>query len=118
MANGHLATIKPHLMLLPSVWPETYCYLLSIALAAGIQPPVFNVGAQAEWISALGWGHILPTGLADYPGMLNDHLLELPLQEMWRNRQRPRFVAYARMADDYYGFSMDSKSTGEIFRRI
>ncbi|MDZ7811995.1 MAG: glycosyltransferase [Ideonella sp.] len=38
----------PHLIFVPSVWPETYCYVLSAALQSGRRVAVFDLGAQAE----------------------------------------------------------------------
>ncbi len=40
----------------PSIWPETYCYALSIPLALGIPPIAFDLGAQAERIKRAGFG--------------------------------------------------------------
>ncbi len=47
---------------LPSIWPETWCYALSVLHEAGLPLVGFDIGAQAERIRALG-GTLLPPGL-------------------------------------------------------
>jgi glycosyltransferase involved in cell wall biosynthesis len=72
-----LASEAPHLAFLPSVWPETFCYTLSIALAAGLPVAVFDLGAQSERLSRLKGGRsiIMPVALAKQPDKINDLLL-------------------------------------------
>jgi glycosyltransferase involved in cell wall biosynthesis len=48
------------LALFPIVWPETYSYTLSIALDSGLYPVAFDLGAIAERIRALSFGHLIP----------------------------------------------------------
>jgi len=38
----------PDLILIPSIGPETYCYVLTAALASGRRVAVFDLGAQAD----------------------------------------------------------------------
>lgn len=71
---------QPHLVLIPSVWPETYCYTLSIALRYGIPPVVFDLGAQGRRVKALGFGHALPLSMAKNAPALNDALLAIKRQ--------------------------------------
>jgi hypothetical protein len=37
--------VDPDLILIPSIWPETYCYTLSHALASGRPVAGFDLGA-------------------------------------------------------------------------
>ena len=61
------------LAFLPSIWPETWCYALSTAWAAGLDVAAFDLGAPAERIRAAGRGWLLPLGL---PALaINDALL-------------------------------------------
>jgi FkbM family methyltransferase len=60
---------------LPSVWPETFCYTLSIALAAGLPTCVFDLGAQAERLANSETSLILPLGLMKHPEQINDQLV-------------------------------------------
>lgn len=60
---------------LPSVWPETFCYTLSIALAADIPICVFDLGAQAQRLRGHPRSLLLPIGLIDDPVQLNDKLI-------------------------------------------
>ena len=39
---------------LPSVWPETYSYVLSEYYRSGLHPVVFDIGAQSERVKAAG----------------------------------------------------------------
>jgi len=39
----------------PAVWPETYSFTLSAALAAGILPAAFDFGAIASRLREIGW---------------------------------------------------------------
>jgi GT2 family glycosyltransferase/glycosyltransferase involved in cell wall biosynthesis len=87
-----------HLAWLPSVWPETWCYALGLALRAGLGAAAFDIGAQAERIRATGRGWLLPLGLS-IPA-INNALLALrtmasdeyprlpPLAESSTNTQR------------------------------
>ncbi len=43
----------------PSVWPETFSYLVSELIAAGIPIACFNLGAQAEKVSQYKYGEII-----------------------------------------------------------
>ena len=64
-----------HLALIPSVWPETWCFALGRAWEAGLPAIVFDLGAQAERVRATGAGHVLPLGLG--APAVNDALLRL-----------------------------------------
>ncbi|WP_374429176.1 glycosyltransferase [Ideonella dechloratans] len=66
-----IASEAPDLILIPSIWPETYCYVLSAALRSGHPVAVFDLGAQARRLRALGrtdW--ILPLAEAGQPERL------------------------------------------------
>ncbi|MBK8814468.1 MAG: hypothetical protein IPN42_02685 [Methylococcaceae bacterium] len=43
-----LDNLNPHAVWLPSLWPETYSYTLSIALYANLPVFAFDIGAIAE----------------------------------------------------------------------
>jgi glycosyltransferase involved in cell wall biosynthesis len=49
--------------LLPSIFPETWCFTLAEAWRAGLQVAAFDIGAQAERIRETGRGLLLPLGL-------------------------------------------------------
>jgi len=61
------------LALLPSIVPETWCYALSEAWAAGLRVAAFDLGEQAGRIRRTGRGILLPLGLP--ATALNDALL-------------------------------------------
>ncbi|HSI56525.1 MAG TPA: glycosyltransferase [Ideonella sp.] len=66
----------PHIILIPSIWPETYCYVLSGALRSGRRIAVFDLGAQAQRTREHDPQHLcLPLELADRPDELADRLL-------------------------------------------
>lgn len=72
-AAGLIAETGADLVFLPSVWPETWCYALSEAWAAGLPVLAFDLGAMAERIRDLGGGWLLP--LDSGAGAVNDALL-------------------------------------------
>ena len=63
------------LALLPSIWPETWCFTLGVAWRAGLAAAVFDIGAQAERVRRTGRGVVLPLGISI--GTLNDMLQRL-----------------------------------------
>jgi GT2 family glycosyltransferase len=75
--GDHLARTKCRIGFLPSIWPETFSFVLSELLAFGLYPVVFNLGAQAERLSAAGTGSILEIGLSAMS--INDHLLSIAI---------------------------------------
>jgi len=71
-----ISSFDPHLILVPSVWPETYCYVLSGALRSGRRIAVFDLGAQADRARLHDAQHlVLPLRLADEPEELAEVLL-------------------------------------------
>ena len=48
---------------LPSVWPETWCYVLTQIWEAGLYVVVNDIGAQAERVRADGGGFVVPLNL-------------------------------------------------------
>ena len=64
-----------HCAFVSSVWPETYCYTLSIAFLAGLFPVAFDLGSQGARIRESGWGELIP--LATPPAKINDRLIAL-----------------------------------------
>ena len=83
-----VASLRPQLILLPSIWPETWSYTLSMSLAIGIMPVVFDIGAPADRVRDEGFGVILPYELVDDIPALNDRLIELGLRENADARDR------------------------------
>jgi glycosyltransferase involved in cell wall biosynthesis len=72
-----LAAEQPDLIFLPSIWPETHLFTLSIALATGLPVAVFNLGAQADRLNAAASPHLLISpDLATRPDLINDRLLD------------------------------------------
>ncbi len=64
---------------LPSIVPETWCFTLSELWRAGLAVVAFDLGAQAERISATGRGMLLPP---DLPApAINDALLRAGLRD-------------------------------------
>ncbi len=70
-----LTLAEPHLAFLPSVWPETYSYTLSIARKAGLPTVVFDLGAPAERLGEDPNALRLALDLARQPERINDALL-------------------------------------------
>lgn len=73
-----ISAADPHIVLIPSIWPETYCYVLSGALHSGRRIAVFDLGAQADRARRHDPHHLLlPLALADRPDELADRLCAL-----------------------------------------
>ncbi len=67
---------KASLVFLPSVWPETYSYVLSRIWQNGYFPVAFDLGAPAERIKAANNGLVLPISMINSPMLINDFLLK------------------------------------------
>lgn len=102
-AIAELYDAKAHFAFFPSIWPETFAYTLTLALAAGLPAVAFDLGAPAERLRALKTGRVLDLRLADQPTALNDALLALPLEEMWRSKPLEPPIVYDRIVETYYG---------------
>jgi O-antigen biosynthesis protein len=76
-AFAHIVEAKPSCIFLPSIWPETYCYTLSMAFALQCPPVVFDIGAQAERVREKGFGVVLPYDLMLNIKALNNRFLEM-----------------------------------------
>ncbi len=72
-APGLIAAQEGDIAWVPSIWPETWCYTLTLAWQAGLPAMAFDIGAPAERIRASGWGWLLPLGLP--PAQINDALI-------------------------------------------
>lgn len=67
-AETRLSALSPDIVWIPSIWPETFCYTLSIALRAGYPTYAFDIGAQAARLRQLGFDRwILPLDFARSP---------------------------------------------------
>jgi glycosyltransferase involved in cell wall biosynthesis len=79
-AQDTLKGLSPHMVWLPSVWPETYSYTLSIALKSGLPVLAFDIGAISRRLSGCdpASGHCLfPLDFAKRPDKLNDRFNEI-----------------------------------------
>ena len=72
-----LAEVGAHVALLPSVWPETYCYTLTIAMKAGFPVCAFDIGAPAERLRARADSILLPASMMTDASGINDSLLAM-----------------------------------------
>ena len=72
-----VAALSPQLIFLPAIWPETWSYTLSMSMATGVTPVVFDIGAPAARLREAGVGVILPYALIDDIPALNERLIEL-----------------------------------------
>ncbi|MBK7168685.1 MAG: glycosyltransferase [Gammaproteobacteria bacterium] len=76
--EGHdkLDALHPHLVWLPSLWPETYSYTLSLALQGGYPVSAFDIGAIGRRLAAIGQqANLLPLSLQRNPRAINSRLL-------------------------------------------
>ena len=68
--DERLEHAEPDLIWIPSLWPETYCYTLSIALRSGRPVAAFDLGAQRSRLLRVDRGHLMPLALARRPKAL------------------------------------------------
>src|SRR5262249_48193354 len=102
---ARLAQARSHLAFLPSVWPETFMYTLSIAMAARLFVVCFDSGAQAERVRDGGWGQVLPLDAS--ASSINDVLLSAAasLRDGRAAPLPPRSTTYPQLLTSYYDFS-------------
>jgi GT2 family glycosyltransferase/glycosyltransferase involved in cell wall biosynthesis len=78
--SAEIAAADPDLILIPSIWPETYCYTLSHALASSRPVAGFDIGAIGTRLrdaAASGVAvTLLPLAMAREPAPLLDALLQ------------------------------------------
>jgi glycosyltransferase involved in cell wall biosynthesis len=100
----HLRKIRCNLAFMPSVWPETFMYTLSIAMAARMYVVCFDLGAQSARLKKWGWGRTLP--LDTSPGAINDALIAAAhwLSVAPAAPAPPEPAAYSDLLGGYYGF--------------
>jgi GT2 family glycosyltransferase/glycosyltransferase involved in cell wall biosynthesis len=98
-----LAKIKPDLVWLPALWPETYSYTLSESLFAGIPVVVPDLGAFPERVAGRSWAQIYPwnsspeemvelfsklkvQGISQVPEKFNGTITEKPVEGFYANQ--------------------------------
>lgn len=75
-ALDKLKELAPHVVWLPSIWPETYSYTLSLALNGGYPTFAFDIGAIAMRLRAIGQEHtLMPMQMLDSPQTINDRFV-------------------------------------------
>jgi glycosyltransferase involved in cell wall biosynthesis len=74
----------PHVVFLPAIWPETWSFVLTIALRRGLPVVAFDIGAPAERLRGLARGKLLDAGLAERPDDLLAAFLEL--RGLWQRK--------------------------------
>jgi O-antigen biosynthesis protein len=75
-APAKLKELAPHVAWLPSTWPETYSYTLSLALNCGYPTFAFDIGAIAARLRAIGQEHtLMPLQMLDSPSAINDRFV-------------------------------------------
>lgn len=106
-----LNRLRPDIALYPSIWPETYGYVISELIRYGVPPVVFDIGAPAERLRNLGIGVTLDPGLQNTPAQLNDMLLSLDVAElrMLCNGTYLR-TEYVDVLRDYYSIETENRS--------
>jgi len=91
-AARRVAKIEPDLCLVSSVWPETYVFTVSVAMALHLPIATFDLGAQAERAREYGRSAIFSQTLMEDPVGLNDALLELDMEALWQTPARTNFA--------------------------
>lgn len=84
-AINYLLEFEPDLVFISSIWPETYCYTLSIAIALRLPFIVFDLGAQAERARMVNWSEVIDPRLINDIQGLSDFLVTTDVDRLWRN---------------------------------
>jgi len=72
-----LGELQADAVWLPAIWPETYSYTLSAALAAALPVAVFDLGAPPARLARHGGDHlIMPLAWATRPGIIASALVD------------------------------------------
>ncbi len=76
-ALAKLRSLSPHIVWLPSLWPETYSYTLSIALKAKLPVFAFDIGAIARRVKEYAGTDetLMPLSWHDQPTKINQTFL-------------------------------------------
>lgn len=80
--------ISPDLIILPSIWEETFSYTLSIALALRIPTLVFDIGAQSERTKDISWVVKLNPLLINNPRGISDLIISLNIDKLWKEARK------------------------------
>jgi glycosyltransferase involved in cell wall biosynthesis len=72
---GLIRQQQAQLAWLPSLWPETWCYTLTLAWQAGLNVLAFNLGTPSGRIRSTGRGWLVPLGMS--PQALNNRMLTI-----------------------------------------
>lgn len=99
--DGRIERLDVRVALLPSVWPETYSYTLSIALRCGLVPVAFDLGAISERLRAAKTGVLLPLGTG--APRINEALLRAA--QLRVGKPCARGTGYLNMLRDYYNLA-------------
>jgi GT2 family glycosyltransferase/glycosyltransferase involved in cell wall biosynthesis len=76
-AQFKLKQLSPHVVWLPSIWPETYSYTLSLALNGGYPTFAFDIGAIAARLRTLEQEHtLMPLQMLESPCKINDRFIK------------------------------------------
>jgi glycosyltransferase involved in cell wall biosynthesis len=100
--HDRLIDLRADVAWFPAVWPETYSYTLSAALAAGIFPAAFDFGAIASRLRAIGWGELMPLEFMLHPEQIVERLATMPLREI-PAKGLPPPPCYDNPLESYYG---------------
>lgn len=97
-----LERAKCHMAFFPAVWPETYSYTLSQAIATGLFPVSFSLGAIGRRIQELGWGETIELAYWNNPTAINNFLLSCKITPLPKGARNQLGGIYPDMLQDYY----------------
>jgi glycosyltransferase involved in cell wall biosynthesis len=98
-----LRKMRPDVFFMSSVWPETYVFTLSVAMALGLPVVSFDLGAQADRVRRYGRGHLLDHRLIENPAAVNDALLALDIDGLWERGVGDLGFHIKTPFEDYFG---------------
>ena len=97
--------------------PETYCFTLSIAMAAGLYTLGFDLGAVGARIQDSGSGEVMP--LTTDASEINNRLLLIAKKlQIRQEAMLPPNSRYERLLSDYYELNLPTTATEQMHTAV
>lgn len=101
-AVNKLRALRPDAALSLSVWPETYCYTLSILTALGLPVVGFDIGAQGERLRQYSRAKVIDLSLKANILSLSKTLESLSIEDLWANPLPSQGFSHYTDIDTYF----------------
>lgn len=100
-AARRIAKLQPDLCFASSVVPETFSFILSVAMGLRLPLVAFDMGAPSDRIPKYGRGTLLPTAIVNDPAAVNDALLALNVGALWATEPNMGMEGYSALSEHF-----------------